>query len=187
MNLDNLTSKSARDQTLFTITMAGTQSSRSGLYVRPSWRKTLLAHFRNPDKLKAWVILILFILALRPLHLHFLGRSSTAGDSTGGETGVNSVAVDDDLISISGDGYKTLSATKAMNKIDDLCRKKDNRDGDDSESEDSESDSSPSASSADSSTYNCECLNPMKAVTGAETYPDWKKAHNANIQAINEF
>lgn len=182
MNLDNLTSKSARDQTLFTITMAGTQSSRSGLYVRPSWKKTLIAHFRNPDKLKAWVILILFILALRPLHLHFLGRSSTAGASTGGEAGVNSVSVDDDLISISGDGYKTLSATKAMNKIDDLCRKKDNGDGNDSES-----DSSPSASSADSSTYNCECLNPMKAVKGAETYPNWMKAHNANIQAINEF
>lgn len=53
--IDTLTSKKARNRTLFTITQVGTKSSRSGYYIRPSWKSTIVKHFK--ERYRSYIIL----------------------------------------------------------------------------------------------------------------------------------
>ena len=173
LNIDKVTSKSARNKTLFTITMAGTKSSRSGLYIRPSWKESLVNHFRNEEKRKATIILTIIVLSIRPLFLIFADQSNGLGmgvgnghSSTGFGAGhefdpIFAAQQDDDLISVPSDGYKTLSTTKAMKKIDHLCS---DRLRVTPESED------------------CKCSNPMEATPG--TYKGWKNAYELNMKLV---
>jgi lysophospholipase L1-like esterase len=169
LNIDNLTSKSARNQTLFTITQVGTQSSRNGLYVRPSWKKTLKDHFRNTEKLKIWAILLIMLLSLRPLHKFFIATNNTDADKdASGNFPTNSLDQDDDLISIPNENFKTLSTSKAMKNINHMCRT-DHLDN-------------HISSTSHSHSSECDCLNPMEPVVGS--LEGWMGAYEANLSLV---
>jgi len=65
-DLAPITSTSARNRTLFSVTQAGTHHSRNGLYIRPSWKQVFRAYFTNWKNIVGLFILIL--LCIRPLH-----------------------------------------------------------------------------------------------------------------------
>ncbi len=170
LNLDNLTSKSARDNTLFTITQVGTHHSRNGLYIRPSWRKSFYDHFRNPEKLKAWAIMALFLASLRPLHQLFLVRGN---DSEYTDSPIEENV--DDLISFNNQNFQSLSTSEAMKNIDNLCRSNHGKEKGSGSGANKKKRGSSSSSTAD-----CKCINPMEPETGSSS--GWLPAHRANLE-----
>jgi lysophospholipase L1-like esterase len=84
-DLAPITSTSARNRTLFSVTQAGTHHSRNGLYIRPSWKQVLRAYFTNWKNIVGLFIVIL--LCIRPFHS--LMRSNHGHGNQGEGMGIN--------------------------------------------------------------------------------------------------
>jgi lysophospholipase L1-like esterase len=165
LNMDAITSKKSRNSTLFTFTQAGTQSSRSGLYIRPSWKITFYKHVQN--RIKTYMIVTVLLLCLRPLHLFNIhNKKNNNNNQQQDHNHSDAPSEDDDVISFSSEGYKSLSPTKEMKNIQHMC----SIDND--------------INSNNNKYKGCDCLNPLDATEG--TYPGWENAHAMNLQMAEE-
>lgn len=111
--IDTLTSKKARNRTLFTITQVGTKSSRSGYYIRPSWKSTIVKHFK--ERYRSYIILFLTIFLLRPM---LLKKNSSSSSST---QDLPQEEYNDDRISFRQNDYQSFSPQKEMHDRTNLC------------------------------------------------------------------
>jgi lysophospholipase L1-like esterase len=207
MNLDAIVSKKARNQTMFTITRAGTKSSRSGLYIRPSWKYVLYHHVQRRHRV--YIAIIVTLLLLRPFHSFLVKKrlESTSSSSSSSSSSSMSHIDDEWLIDLGSGGYGKFPLDKDMRQEEDsLCAVY----GTDSSSSSSSSSSingySSSGASVGSSAVQdgalasapgsnsntaksfpvkCRCINPMNAKMGS--FPGWNKAHEANKNMIDEY
>ena len=183
LNLDAITSKKSRNSTLFTITQAGTISSRSGLYIRPSWKTTLFRHLQN--RIKTYVVIFVILLSLRPIRIHLFANSSNNKDKDDAPSkDDNDKAEDDDVISFSSGGYKSFSPMKEMKNIQDICSNIHTNAVNLNAKANANANAGTSSTTSTSTQKECSCLNPMEGKEG--NYPGWRNAHDMNMQMVDE-
>ena len=181
--MDAITSKKSRNSTLFTITQAGTISSRSGLYIRPSWKTTLLRHLQNRIKTYVVIFVILLSLSLRPVHF-FNNNAKKNKDASKDDS---DRAEDDDVISFSSEGYNSFSPLKEMKNIQDICSSihtNANTDANANVNNVNANSNAGTSTSMDKREKDCSCLNPMEGKEG--DYPGWRRAHEMNMKMVDE-
>jgi len=192
-NLDSIISKKARNQTLFNITRAGTKSSRSGLYIRPSWKLVLYHHLQK--RYRVYIAIIVTLLLVRPL-ISTLVQKNKYDESSSSLSSSSSSSlsnIDDELlIDLGRDGYLKFPLEKEMGQQDESLCAVYVTDGTSSSTSSGTSTSSISTSSSSSSLspsrptpFQCKCINPMNAKMGF--YHGWNKAHEANKNMIEEY
>ncbi len=197
LDLGAITSTSSRNQTLFTITRAGTHDSRNGLYVRPSWKEILRSYINRKTAIVSFILLVIFFHSMHSL----LAKSSSSpsnpdafspfGESVGNDNG----GLGDDqgqsasessfkplpgkgvLSSITKHGDTTnLSSHRAFSKLKSFCRTIPLNE------DDQQSSSSFSVTSCGETCANS--LTPLERtdIKGR----DWKRAYEKNKQLIDE-